>query len=86
MTMIKIRCKNCNKELTSVPGQTKSCGCENLTTIKDDKISAIDLSLVEILEGFNKTKQKNSFFTPSELEFQESRRNRKIRKLEFEVR
>ena len=86
MEMIKIRCKNCNKELVSVPGQTKCCGCQNLTTIKDDKISAIDLSLIEIVEGFNKTKQKTSFFTPSELEYQESRRNRKVKRLEFEIR
>jgi hypothetical protein len=84
--MIKVRCKVCNKELESHSAQTKSCGCSNMTTVRDDKISAFDLSKVEIIECPNKIKQKDSIFTPSELEYQESRRNRKIKKLEFEIK
>ena len=83
--MIKVRCKSCNKELQSTPGQTKSCGCDNLTTVKDDKISAIDLSLIELINTVPK-KQSNSYLSREDLMDQEQRRNRKVRKLEFEIR
>ena len=86
--MIKIRCKRCNVELESHPTKTKCCGCENMTTVRDDKITALDLTLVEMITNTpKKQKQTNSsVFTASELEYQESRRNRKIKRLEFEVR
>lgn len=47
----------CNKELHSHPTQTKCCGCDNLTTVKDDKITALDLTLVELI---SKPDQKNN--------------------------
>lgn len=86
--MIKIRCKGCNVELESHPIKTRCCGCENLTTVRDDKITALDLTLVEMISNTNKRQRQNnhSVFTPSELEYQESRRNRKIKKLEFEIK
>jgi len=34
----------------------------------------------------NKEKQQKSSFSPDELAYQEARRNRKVRKLDFEVR
>lgn len=83
--MLKIRCKNCNKELLSHSIQTKCCGCDNMTMIRNEKISALDLSLVEIISN-NFVKTKKSLFTKEELAWQESRKNRKIRKLEFEVK
>jgi formate dehydrogenase maturation protein FdhE len=83
--MLKIRCKMCNKELNSIPGQTKCCGCDNLTSIKDDKISALDLSLVELI-AIPSTKTSNSYLTKEDLREQEQRRNRKVRKLEFEIK
>lgn len=83
--MLKIRCKNCNSHLESHPSQTRCCGCDNFTMIKDDKISAIDLSLVELVNNSN-SKKASSHFTAEELQYQESRRNRKVRKMEFEVK
>jgi hypothetical protein len=83
--MIKIRCKNCNIELESHPIRTKCCGCDNLTTVKDETITAIDLTKVEIVSNILK-KEKNSIFTKEDLAFQESRKKRKIRKLEFEIK
>lgn len=83
--MITIRCKNCNVILESHPTQTKCCGCDNLTTIKNETISALDLTKVEIVSNIIK-KEKKQFLSKEDLVFQESRKNRKIKKLEFEIR
>jgi hypothetical protein len=84
--MLKIRCKMCNKELHSHPTQTKCCGCDNLTTVKDDKITALDLTLVELISKPDQKNNSSSLFTREDLAYQESRRNRKIRKMEFEIK
>lgn len=83
--MLKIRCKNCNRILESHPSQTKCCGCDNLTTIKGETITAIDLTKVEIVSNIMKRKS-NSILSKEDLAFQESRKNRKIKKLEFEIK
>jgi hypothetical protein len=83
--MLKIRCKNCNIELTSHPTKTKCCGCENLTTLKGETITGIDLTLVELLSSIHK-KDKNSVLSKEDLAFQEARKKRKIKKLEFEIK
>jgi len=84
--MLKIRCKNCNTELQAHPVQTKCCGCENMTRIYGENIGAMDLSLVEIISpGYNK-KSTNRVLSNEDLAFQEARKNRKVRKLEFEVK
>jgi hypothetical protein len=83
--MLKIRCKNCNIILESHPSKTRCCGCDNLTTIKGETITALDLSLVELITT-NQVKASKSSFTREDLAYQEERRNRKVRKLEFEIR
>ena len=83
--MLKIRCKNCNRILEAHPSQTKCCGCDNLTSIKNETITAIDLTKVEIVSNIIK-KESNSVLSREDLAFQESRKNRKVRKLEFEIR
>ena len=83
--MITIRCKNCNTELTSHPTKTRCCGCDNFTTIRGDTISAIDLSKV-IVVNQEKEEKKASLFTEKELAFLESRKKRKVRKLDFEIK
>lgn len=83
--MLTIRCKECNKELASHPTQTKCCGCANMTTVCNDRITAIDLTRVIMLTPIKESKTP-TMFSPEDLEFQESRRKRKIRKLNFEVR
>ena len=83
--MLLVRCKNCNKELESHPVKFKCCGCENMIVIKNDKISAKDLSLVEIIEKDSLSKKSN-LLSKKDIEWQEKRKNRKVVKLEFEVR
>ena len=86
--MISIRCKNCNTNIEGHPTKAKSCGCSNFTMIVNDKISARDLSQVEIISGLaSKRDEKSSLaLTTEDLAFQEARRNRKVRKLEFEIK
>ena len=80
-----IRCKDCNRELHGHPTHTKCCGCPNMATIRGDKISALDLSKVVMLNS-TYTKEKSGVLTNEDLAFQEERRQRKIRRLDFEVR
>lgn len=83
--MISVRCKECNKELHSHPTKTVCCGCPNMVIVKDNVVSAVDLSRVIMLNSLKKEKKK-PLLSDSDLAFQESRKNRKIRKLDFEVR
>ena len=79
-----IRCKCCNKELKS-SSKRLVCGCPNQATICGDKISAIDLSQIVVIEGLTKQRQ-SGILSQDDLAFQEARRQRKIKKLEFEIR
>ena len=83
--MLRIRCKLCNKELEGHPSKTRCCGCDNLTTIKDTKVTAVDLSEVIMLNSIKEDK-KSSVLSSEDLQYQESRRTRKVRKLNFEIR
>ena len=83
--MLSIRCKDCNKELIGHPIKTVSCGCSNMATIRGDKITAVDLSKVVMLNSIQ-TKEKSNVFTNEDLAYQEARRQRKVRRLDFEVR
>lgn len=83
--MLRIRCKNCNTILESHSSQTKCCGCDNLTAIKGETITALDLTKVEIVSNII-NKESKTILSKEDLAFQESRKNRKVRKLEFEIR
>jgi len=83
--MLSIRCKDCNKELIGHPTKTVSCGCSNMATIRGDRISALDLSRVVMLNSLT-AKEKNNVLTNEDIAWQESRRQRKVRRLDFEVR
>ena len=81
--MIVVRCKQCNTEVKS-DSQPKSCGCPNMLTVTGDTFSAVDLtSIVEVRS--NQSKERDGL-TSQDLAWQEQRRKRKIRKLDFEVR
>ena len=82
--MITVRCKECNKEISSVSGRTKSCGCPNMTTVTGDVVSAIDLTRT-IMVRSNKVEEKTAL-TAEDLAYQEKRRKRKVRKLNYEIR
>ena len=83
--MISIRCKDCNREITGHQTKTVTCGCPNMATIRGDKISAVDLSNVIMLNSYH-TKTKSGVLTNEDLAFQEARKQRKVRRLDFEVR
>ena len=85
MENLRIRCKSCNRELEGHPTKTVACGCPNMVTVCGDKISALDLSKVVMLNSIQ-TKTKSNILTNEDLAFQEARRQRKVRRLDFEVR
>ena len=84
--MLVVQCKDCRKELTS-SSQSKSCGCPNMMTVKGDSVTAVDLNrIVMISSGVSKKKKKEGVLSDSDLMFQEERRKRKVRKLDFEIK
>ncbi len=82
--MLVVRCKDCNKEITSHPTKTQCCGCSNMMTVKGDGVSAIDLSRVVMVNSTQK--EQRNVLSSSDLAYQEARRQRKVRKLDFEIR
>ena len=56
-----------------------------MTTIRGDKISAVDLSQVVMVNSY-KSEIKKGFLTSEDIAWQEARRQRKVRKMDFEVR
>ena len=84
--MLVVQCNDCRTEITSHETQAKSCGCPNMMTVQGDSVTAVDLSHVVMLQSNKKQSKQQSIFSPQELQFQEERRKRKVRKLDFEVR
>ncbi len=85
MENLRIRCRSCGRELEGYHSKTVTCGCPNMATIRSDKISAVDLSNVVMLNSYH-TKTKSSVLTNEDIQWQEARRQRKVRRLDFEVR
>ena len=85
MDRLKVKCRSCGKELEGHSGRSYSCGCPNMTTIKGDSVTARDLSKV-IMINSNTSARKTEGLTEQDLMWQEQRRKRKVRKLDFEVR
>ena len=85
MNKLKVQCRVCGKELQGNSGKTYSCGCPNMMTVRGDTVSAVDMSDV-IMLNYNTSKQKNDGLTQHDLDWQEQRRKRKVRRLDFEVR
>ena len=83
--MLIIRCRDCNKELSGHHSKTVSCGCPNMSTIRGDKISAVDLSRIVMLNSL-KENSKTNVLSAQDIAWQEERRQRKVRRLDFEVR
>ena len=84
--MLKVRCKVCGKELSSSNGKSQCCGCYNMTSIIGDRITAKDLSQVVIVTNNIKKKTDESTFSASDIAWQEQRKMRKVRRLDFEIR
>ena len=85
MDNIRIRCRSCGKELEGYQNKTVSCGCPNMATIRGDKVSAVDLSEV-VMVNSNQPEEKKKFLSQEDILWQEERKKRKVRKLDFEVR
>ena len=83
--MLVVRCKSCGVELTSHSGKSQSCGCSNMTTVKGDSVTAVDLTRVVMVRS-NKENVQSNALSPQDLAYQEERRKRKVRKLDFEIR
>ena len=85
MENLRVQCRVCGKELQGNSGKTYSCGCPNMMTVRGDVVSAVDMSQV-IMSNSNTSKEKKEGLTQQDIEWQEARRKRKVRKLNFEVR
>jgi hypothetical protein len=85
MENLRIRCRSCGKEIEGHHTKTISCGCPNMATIRGDKISAVDLGQIVMLNSYQ-NQSKSSVLSNEDLAFQEARRQRKVRRLDFEVR
>ena len=84
MEKIKVRCRACGKELESNSGKTYSCGCPNMMTITGSNVSAVDMDKVLLINPHKKTVKEG--LTDQDMQWQEDRRKRKVRRLDFEVR
>jgi hypothetical protein len=82
--MITVRCKECNTELCS-NNKTQVCGCPNMMSVRGDKVSAQDLGKVVMINS-DKKKLSDKVLSNQDLAYQEQRRKRKVRKLDFDVR
>ena len=82
--MIIVRCKACNKEVKGST-QTQVCGCSNMLTVTEDTFSARDMSMVIMVSNTNLKNEKDGL-TEQDLQWQEQRRKRKVRKLDFEIK
>jgi hypothetical protein len=56
-----------------------------MATIRNGVISAVDLGQVVMLNSYGNQK-KSGFLTGEDIAWQEARRQRKVRRLDFEVR
>ena len=85
MEKIKVRCRSCGKEVEGAAGRAVSCGCPNRVTIVGDVVSAVDMDKVVMLNSYTSKKEKEGL-TDQDLQWQEQRRRRKVRRLDFEIR
>ena len=85
MEKLRVQCRVCGKELQGNSGKTYSCGCHNMMTVRGNTVSAVDMSEVIMLTSHT-PKRKKDGLTQQDLDWQEARRKRKVRKLDFEVR
>ena len=85
MDNIKVRCRSCGKEVEGAAGRAVSCGCPNRVTVVGDVVSAVDMDKVVMLNSYTSKKEKEGL-TDQDLQWQEQRRKRKVRHLDFEIR
>ena len=79
---MRVQCLMCNTIITS-SGKPQSCGCSNQMVVDDTSFTAKSLANVKCL---NTNVREAGHLTEDQLEWQQQRRKRKIRKLTFEDR
>ena len=84
--MITIKCLACGKELTSYTIETKCCGCSNMTSVTGNTFTGEDLSLIEVISQDKFSSSENGVLSKEDKQFQENRRQRKIRRINFETK
>ena len=82
--MITVRCKEYKTELTS-SSKTQFCRCPNQMSVVDNKVGANDLDKVVMVSN-NVERKIDSHFSREELLYQEERRRRKVRRLDYDVK
>lgn len=85
MENVRILCKICNREIHGHPVKTITCGCSNMATIRGGVITALDLSQIVML-SYTRTNAHTGVLTNEDLQWQEERRKRKVKRLDYEVR
>jgi hypothetical protein len=85
MENIRIQCRSCGRELNGNSGKSVSCGCPNMASIRNGVVSAVDLAKIVMINSLKKD-LKNGVLTTDDIMWQEARRQRKVKKLNFEVR
>ena len=79
---MRVQCTVCNTVIIST-GKPQVCGCENQMVVDDTSFTAKSLANVKVL---NTNVREAGHLTEDQLEWQQQRRKRKIRKLTFEER
>ena len=79
---MRVQCLECNTIIIST-GKPQVCGCSNQMVVDDTTFTAKDLANVKVL---NTNVTESGHLTEDQLEWQQQRRKRKIRKLTFEER
>lgn len=79
---MRVQCLMCNTIITST-GKPQCCGCSNQMVVDDTSFTAKSLANVKCL---NTNVREAGHLTEDQLEWQQQRRKRKIRKLTFEER
>ena len=57
--MVRVRCRKCNTELSS-SAKPQCCGCSNQMILKDDTVTAVDLSDVMLIKSEDSIKDHES--------------------------
>jgi|TARA_B100001250_G_scaffold137881_1_gene117965 hypothetical protein len=60
------------------------CGCSNQMIVREETVSAKDLSSVVMINHIHGMEETS--FSKEEIEWQENRKRRKVKRLDFEVR
>ena len=84
--MLKIRCLACNMEVQAKPGKSSICNCSNMATIRDDIVSAKDLSQVVIVSGVESNNKPKNTMSTADILWHEERKKRGVKRLTFEER